>query len=100
MKQLDIIPKVFHDTNIDYVYPVGVSLLLVTLCALIAGVLMWKQRMDNSSTFDDIILALKTGNHEALEQVGRVHCRQQKQRRNLQQERTEDAPHQDDVHQV
>ena len=100
MKQLDIIPKVFHDTNIDYVYPVGVSLLLVTLCALIAGVLMWRQRMDNSSTFDDIILALKTGNHEALEQVGRVHCRQQKQRRNLQQERTEDAPHQDDVHQV
>ena len=100
MKQSDIVPKVFYDTNIDYVYPVGVSPLLVALCALITGMLIWKQHKDNSGTFDDIILALKTGNHEALERVGRVHCRQQRQMDDQQQERVEDAPYQEDVHQV
>ena len=46
MKQSDIVPKVFYDTNIDYVYPVGVSPLLVALCALITGMLIWKQHKD------------------------------------------------------
>ena len=90
----------FKDTNIDYVYPVGISLLFVAFCALITGALLWKQHKDNSNTFDGIILALKTGNHEALERVGRVHCRQQIQMEEPQPAQVEDAPRHEDAHQV
>ena len=100
MKQLDLIPKVFHDTSVDYLYPFGISLLFVALCALIIGSLLWKEHKVNLSRFDDVIKALKTGNHEVVERIGRVHCRQQIQIGEPHPAQDEEAQQHEDAHQA
>ena len=94
MKQLDLIPKVFHNTTVDYVYPFGISLLFVALCALTIGLLLWKEHKVNIRRFDDVIEALNTGIHELLERIGRVHYRQQNENGELQPAADDEAPRQ------
>ena len=84
MKQLDLIPKVFHDTNVDYVYPVGISFLFVALSALTISLLLWREHKVNIKRFDDVIEALDAGRHEVVERIGRVHYRQEDQGEEMQ----------------
>ena len=84
MKQLDLIPKVFHDTNVDYVYPVGISFLFVALSALTISLLLWREHKVNIKRFDDVIEALDAGRHEVVERIGRVHYRQEDQSEEMQ----------------
>ena len=79
MKQLDLIPKVFHNTTVDYVYPVGISMLFVALSALTIGLILWREHKVNIKRFDDVIEALDAGNHELVERLGRVHYRREDQ---------------------
>ena len=84
MKQLDLIPKVFHDTNVDYVYPVGISFLFVALSALTISLILWREHKVNIKRFDDVIEALDAGRHEVVERIGRVHYRQEDQGEEMQ----------------
>ena len=79
MKQLDLTPKVFHDTTVDYVYPVGISILFVALGALTIGLILWREHKVNIKRFDDVIEALDAGRHEVVERLGRVHYRREDQ---------------------
>ena len=81
MKQLDLIPKVFHDTTVDYVYPVGISMLFVALSALTIGLILWREHKVNIKRFDDVIEALDAGRYELVERLGRVACRREDQNR-------------------
>ena len=77
MKQLDLAPGVVHDTAVDYVYPVGISLLFLAIGALIISLMLWKEHKVNVKRFEDVIEALEAGRHEVGERLDRVHYRQE-----------------------
>ena len=79
MKQLNLIPRVVHDAAVDYIYPVGISLLFVAFGALTISLILWREQKVNIKRFDDVIAALDAGRHEVAERLGRVHCRQENQ---------------------
>ena len=79
MKQLDLIPNVIHNTTVDYVYPVGISMLFVALSALTIGLILWREHKVNIKRFDDVIEALDAGRYELVERLGRVACRREDQ---------------------
>ena len=68
-----------HDTTVDYVYPLGITMLFVALSALAIGLILWREHKVNIKRFDDVIEALDTGRNELDERLGRVACRREAQ---------------------
>ena len=79
MKQLDLVPEVIHEATVDYVYPIGITMLFVALSALAIGLILWREHMVNIKRFDDVIEALDTGNEGLDERLARVAFRREGQ---------------------
>ena len=72
MKQLNLIPEVIHDSTVDYVYPLVVTMSFVAISALAIGLILWREHHANTKRFDDVIETLNTGSDEVDEKLARV----------------------------
>ena len=72
MKQLNLIPEVIHDSTVDYVYPLVVTMSFVAISAIAIGLIVWREHNANNKRFDDVIETLNTGSDELDEKLARV----------------------------
>ena len=72
MKQLDLIPEVIHDSTVDYVYPLVLTMSFIDVGALAIGLVLWTEHNANNKRFDDVIKNLNTSNDEVDAMLARV----------------------------
>ena len=72
MKQLNLIPKVIHDSTVDYGYPSVITMSFVAISALAIGLVLWREHNANDKRFDDVIENLNTSNNEVDAKLARV----------------------------